>query len=249
MIRIQRIDKPVELTDKLQKELTEKFKQSGKNVWNKQFIKDALLKMSHDKCCYCETNIKEESKYLEVEHFYPKSIYKDEVVDWENLLPSCKRCNGKKGELDTKNESIINPTKDIPKEHIYINSYRFYPKDDLGKNTISNVGLNNRERLVNKRFQIGNELVEKLEDIVDLIEEYKKESLNRRKNKIIERLENLMRQAIPEAEYAATCATVILNNEYYKSIKLDLKNLGFWSNEFIELEKQMEFCQLEISKL
>ena len=34
---------------------------------------------------------------MEVEHFHPKSLYPNEVISWENLLPICKRCNSSKG--------------------------------------------------------------------------------------------------------------------------------------------------------
>ena len=96
MIKLDRTPKPVELTTALQVALTDEFKLTGKSVWNIDFIKKALLGFSNDKCCYCEANINEESKYLEVEHFHHKDTYKEEVLEWENLLPSCKKCNGTK---------------------------------------------------------------------------------------------------------------------------------------------------------
>jgi len=89
MIKLDRVPKPVELTKKLQLKLTDEFKLTGKSVWNIGFIKTHLLRFSNNKCCYCEANIVEESKYLEVEHFHHKDTYKDEVLEWENLLPSC----------------------------------------------------------------------------------------------------------------------------------------------------------------
>ena len=41
--------------------------------------------------------------------------YPDEVVDWDNLLPSCKRCNTTKGTHDVVTEPIINPFDIDPK--------------------------------------------------------------------------------------------------------------------------------------
>lgn len=89
MIKLDRTPKPVELTTKLQKELTTEFKLTG-NQFEFRLYQKGLLDFSNNKCCYCEANIKEESKYLEVEHFHHKDKYKDEVLEWKNLLPSCK---------------------------------------------------------------------------------------------------------------------------------------------------------------
>ncbi|MBN2890649.1 MAG: HNH endonuclease [Bacteroidales bacterium] len=248
MIRIKRTEKPKKLTEEHQKELTEKFKKTGEDVWNKKYLKDALLEMSHYKCCYCETKINTESKYLEVEHFHPKKIYKDEVILWENLLPSCKRCNGKKGEHDTKKEPILNPTIQIPSEHIFLKDFFFFGKDVLGENTIINLSLNDVDRIVTERFNVGKVLIIQLSDILILVKDYKLEQTNRNKNKIVERLENLMLQAIPKAEYSATCATVILNNIFYLQIRSEMKKLSLWSEEFENLEKEMEYCRLDTSE-
>ncbi|OQY54394.1 MAG: hypothetical protein DRR08_10845 [Candidatus Parabeggiatoa sp. nov. 2] len=102
MIRLQPIGKLNKLTDDVVQELTTCYVTNGTSVWKKPYIIRALLKMSSDKCCYCECNVTEESNYLEVEHFQPKSLYPDKVVVWDNLLPSCKRCNGTKRDHDTQ---------------------------------------------------------------------------------------------------------------------------------------------------
>lgn len=99
MIRLYRPNCPQQLTDTVKDELTQEFINTGKNVWAKTYIKSALLAMSHNKCAYCECKLDEESKYMEVEHFLPKDDYPNQVVDWNNLLPSCKRCNTKKGNM------------------------------------------------------------------------------------------------------------------------------------------------------
>jgi uncharacterized protein (TIGR02646 family) len=70
-------------------------------------VKDALYKMHHRKCCYCEKRIEKENE--DVEHFRPKrranrvpgsrdrSGYWWLAFTWENLLFSCRQCNTKKG--------------------------------------------------------------------------------------------------------------------------------------------------------
>jgi len=135
MIQLSRITKPKQLTSELQISLTEKFKSEKTSVWNLSFIKESLLKMSNDKCCYCECNINEESKYMEVEHFYCKDLYPNLVLDWDNLLPACKRCNGHKLNHDPKKEPIINPVENNPQNHLLLRNYRLFPKDKLGKIT------------------------------------------------------------------------------------------------------------------
>ena len=98
MIKLTLIDKPKELTAEKEAELVAKFKETEAPVWQKKWIKDALLKMTNNKCAYSEQRLNECSAYMEVEHFKCKSKYRDEVVRWGNLLPSCKVCNDKKGE-------------------------------------------------------------------------------------------------------------------------------------------------------
>lgn len=246
MIKIIKTNKPVELTKKLQDELTEEFKLTGKAVWNKDFIKSNLLLSSNDKCCYCEANINEESKYLEVEHFHHKDLYKDEVLEWENLLPSCKKCNGTKNNHDTFIEPIIQPAKDNPSDHLILWRYRMKGKDELGKLTVSVLDLNNQDRLVKKRFEIGNALQEKLEFLNELLNEYIDgvQTSTRRKNRIINGTKNLLKEGLPSAIYSATSATIILTDPEYDDLKNKLINLNFWNEDFINLEKEISESQL-----
>lgn len=50
-------------------------------------------------------------------------------MDWKNLLPICKRCNGLKRDHDTKLVPIINPKLIDPREHLTIKKFRFFSKD------------------------------------------------------------------------------------------------------------------------
>ena len=188
MIKLYSVPQPKELTKEKVKELTKLFINEKKRVWNKPYIKDALLKMSHNKCAYCETNITIESKYLEIDHFHPKKQYPNEVVKWSNLLPTCKRCNGNKGEHDTKKFPIINPVKDDPKLHLYFKNYRICGKTELGELTVSKdvLYLNETNRLTFPRFKIGSKLQEEFEDLFELTMEYdnKSKHTNHQKNKI-----------------------------------------------------------------
>jgi uncharacterized protein (TIGR02646 family) len=249
MISLPAIPKPTELTKEVARELTARYKQEGSAVWKQKYITEALSKMSAHKCGYCECNIMEESKYLEVEHFHPKKLYPDEVVVWENLLPSCKRCNVKKGDHDTKAEPIIHPVRDHPKSHLILKSYRLYPKTKLGKETIDVISLNDRNRLVKKRFEIGVKLCDELENLLELTIDYDNRTSfsTKIRNKIVGQLINLMTEGTCQNEFSATAATIILNEESYSKIKQLFEKNHLWNAELIELEKEVEFCALEIS--
>jgi len=250
MIKLDRTPKPVELTADLQVALTDEFKSTGKSVWNVDFIKKGLLGFSNDKCCYCEANINEESKYLEVEHFHHKDTYKDEVLDWENLLPSCKKCNGTKNDHDTKLEPIIDPSKIDPKNHLKYWRYRIKGSDDFGKLTVSVLKLNDQDRLVKKRFEIGNAIQEKLEQLNELADDYINgiQTSTRRKNRIVNGTKDLMKEGLPTAIYSATSATVILTDTEFETLKNKLTSLGFWDAELTRLEIDLNKTALKLEK-
>lgn len=250
MIKLDRTPKPVELTAELQVALTDEFKLTGKSVWNVDFIKKGLLGFSNDKCCYCEANINEESKYLEVEHFHQKDAYKDEVLEWENLLPSCKKCNGTKNDHDTKLEPIIDPSKIDPKNHLKYWRYRIKGSDEFGKLTVSVLKLNDQDRLVKKRFEIGNAIQEKLEQLNELTDDYISgvQTSTRRKNRVVNGTKDLMKEGLPSAIYSATSAAVILTDTEFEALKSKLTSLEFWDAELAQLEIELNKTALKLEK-
>ena len=250
MIKLDRTPKPVELTTAVQVALTDEFKLTGKSVWNVDYIKNGLLRFSNDKCCYCEANINEESKYLEVEHFHHKDVYEDEVMEWDNLLPSCKKCNGTKNNHDTILEPIIDPSKIDPKNHLKYWRYRIKGSDDFGKLTVSVLKLNDQDRLVKKRFEIGNAIQEKLEEINELTDDYISgvQTSTRRKNRIVNGVKDLMKEGLPSAIYSATSATVILTDTEFETLKNKLTLLGLWDAELCQLEIDLNKTALKLEK-
>ncbi|OJX51888.1 MAG: HNH endonuclease [Flavobacterium sp. 38-13] len=242
MIKLTRTPKPLELTAVFQAQLTKEYKTTGKSVWNRDSIKKGLLALSNNKCCYCEANISEESKYLEVEHFHHKDKYEDEVVEWENLLPSCKKCNGTKGDHDTVLEPIINPCLIDPKNHLKYWLYRINGCDALGELTVSVLNLNDPDRLVKKRFEIGNAIQDQFKIIKELFDDYIGgiQTSTNRKNRIINRTKELMKEGLPDSIYSATSATIILIDANFTFIKDNLIKLGFWDQELIDLEEDIK---------
>jgi len=73
----------------------------------KDSIKWTLKEIYHQKCAFCESKLTND--YGDIEHYRPKNKSEKESKDcdkgksyywlafgWDNLLPACKRCNGKK---------------------------------------------------------------------------------------------------------------------------------------------------------
>ncbi len=245
MIKLDLPSKPVDLTDELAQELTAKYRQDGTSVWKTKFLEDAVSKIAYGKCAYSECRLGEEGKYTELDHFYPKSLFPDKVVEWGNLLPANKKCNVTKGNHNPQAEPIINPCVDDPKDHLYISGFRFYPKTEIGKRTIEVVALNDRPHFVEKRSRIGTYVSETLNDIYDdVIEDAALILSTAKKNRLIKKLKSLFQQATKENEYAATLSTVILTDVYYAHIEQFLADNELWDDEFIALKRELIFCSL-----
>jgi len=235
MIKLTRKPKPSFLTAEKVIELTEEFKEKGTNVWNNDLIKIPLLESSFKKCAYCECNISEESKYMEVEHFEDKSNNPDRVIEWENLLPSCKRCNGSKSAHDVLSTPIVNPYIDNPNEHFYLRPYRLKSKTKKGQNSIEVNDLNNSLKVVRIRFDIGNKLEETIEDAEERCQLYFENKITRRKNRFVNIIKSILYECQPHSIYSATTATILHTNEIFKELVEKLKNEDLWDSEHDEL--------------
>lgn len=248
MIKLQRAKHPEYLTPSKVQELTDEFKSNKVSVWNKDQIKNPLLESSYKKCAYCECTLATESNYMEVEHFEDKNSNPDKVVEWENLLPSCKRCNSNKGGHDVNKEPIINPYNDEPKNHLSFKLYRLQAKDNKGKNTIDVLDLNNSDRTVNPRFQIG----EKIHEIVRTAKErfslYIKDKSTRNRNRVKGIIEKLLIEAQPQALYSATAATVLLNDNDFKDLVELMKKENLWSDSLESMYRCSETIILDYEK-
>lgn len=234
MIKLERIPAPDELDDEMVSNLTAKYENTYEPVWNKSFIKKELLKMSHSKCCYCELKLGEEGKYMQVEHFHCKSLYPKEVVDWENLLPSCNRCNTNKGAHDTYKEPIVDPCREYPNKYLYMENYRIKSRNNniIGCRTIDVLYLNASDDLVLPRFNVGNKIQEKLEMLKDSFSDYLTDTRNiRRRNKIVNTLKEILFLADSSQEYSATAATIIATDCNYKYLKKQFSDLSLWTSE------------------
>jgi uncharacterized protein (TIGR02646 family) len=232
MIKLSRDITPSFLTPAKTKELTDLYLLTEKSVWDNKDLKEALLLLSDYKCAYCECKLTEESKYMEVEHFENKKHNPQKVIEWDNLLPSCKRCNVAKGQHDVLTHPIINPFLDNPQKHLQLKLYRFKGKTILGTETIGVVDLNHQERAVLTRFKIGEGIQNLINELVEKLSLYQKHSITQRKNKLLGLLECLLKECQQDAAYTATSATVLHSSEEYYTVIDELKKLSLWNFEF-----------------
>ena len=243
MIKLDLPPKPDKLTEELQERLTQEFKDTKKAVWNIDWLKKAVLAKSYCKCCYSEIRLNEESKYMEIEHFHPKDVYEDEVMLWENLLPSCKKCNATKSKHDTIKKPIINPFVDNPKDYLYLENYRYYSLNNnwLGKMTIDVLDLNDRNHFIKPRFNIGNEICEALDEIYN----DRDNILNPEKQiKYFRKIKNLLSKGNRKEEYSALISTIILSDTNFQYIENQLRENNLWNEELDELKQELEYCAL-----
>jgi uncharacterized protein (TIGR02646 family) len=77
---------------------------------------------SRERCMFCE-----DSRGVDIDHFWPKSKYPERTFAWENLVLTCSGCNRDKGvafELAPDGSPLlINPTKDDPWTHLFYDSH------------------------------------------------------------------------------------------------------------------------------
>ena len=115
MIKVQKSnrDRPKDMLSRANKErlANTRLIKAGKkdkvsfSVYSETVVKDALIKVFHNKCAYCEYDISGGAPW-EIEHFRPKSrrmLKKDKTpkyigyywlaADWNNLLLACLDCN------------------------------------------------------------------------------------------------------------------------------------------------------------
>ncbi len=242
MIKLEAVQPPPELTPALVEALTAKYKQDGSAVWNKEFIKSRLLEMSNGKCAYSEIRLQEESKYMEIEHFLPKSAHPDKVVEWNNLLPASKFCNIKKG---NKAHPIVHPVRDNPKEHLYMSNSMILGKTQKGTNSVIILGLNDQEHLLKPRAEIRDATQAELKKQKYLLSFYERDTTESQGLLLTGFLINLLKLGTRKEAYSATVATTILNDPHYLAIKNVLQANKLWTNEIEALEEELKFCALD----
>lgn len=247
MIKLTRLPPPSFLSDQKAAELTQEYKLTGKSVWNNDYIKKTLLESSNYKCAYCECPLASDSNYMEVEHYEDKKANPDKVVLWDNLLPSCKKCNGAKSGHDTSTEPIVNPYLDNPKQHFALRLYRLRGKSAKGMLTIEVTNLNHSTRLVLGRFWIGQKLAELVETAQERLNAWQANRGTRTKNRVIGTVEGLLQECTPHAAYAASAATVLLTDPKFARLVQVMRAENLWNAELEALHSAASSIVLEVT--
>ena len=153
-----------------------------KSYYNWKIVKDALWRMHHGKCCYCEKRI--EPADLHVEHFRPRGAFRQTsdgdheypgyywlAYSWDNLLLACPTCNRTKSskfplkcpnlrarshndDLGDEAPMLVNPAVDDPRDHIRFRDDAPYPLTEQGKCTINELQLHRDELFELRLFHI-----------------------------------------------------------------------------------------------
>ncbi|MFX1392915.1 MAG: HNH endonuclease [Promethearchaeota archaeon] len=202
----------------------DKFKKLINGYKHKE-IQDVLFNSSFNKCSYCET--RPSGGFLEIEHYEPKDIYPERSLEWDNLLPSCSKCNRWKSTHDTRNEPIINPCIIDPEPYF---KYEWHsikvsnnaPDKTLAERTIKICNLNRLE-LIKARMDIIfvlEDYEKKLKDAIDKFE--KSESIRKeqlRMLNLIESLQIIKDRAESKEKYAGLCRYFLNTSEVYQNAR------------------------------
>jgi len=188
-------------------------------------IKAPLFQSSSQKCAFCECKPAEGGN-IEVEHFIPKSKYPDFTFDWNNFLPSCRKCNGSKDDHDTIKNPIVNPYNINPDDVFHYNDIKISAKSnsykDIGDNTIDVCSLNS-VRLMRPRAEILVSLHYFSDSIDEAVLDYQNANTDQkrrnRKRKIGEALESIEILANPNERYSGFCKHYLENSNSYISAK------------------------------
>ena len=142
-------EKGLELTDNLKLAFEKGIKkfEFDSGIYGGKTVKNALMKIQHNKCCFCESSL--HAQHGDVEHFRPKGGWMQEekdklsevgyywlAYDWDNLFLACQKCNQtfKKNffPIENPNDRALNHTHDIKKElHLIINPSIDNPQEHL----------------------------------------------------------------------------------------------------------------------
>jgi hypothetical protein len=131
-----------------QKAWTEAFKQSGGTTrpWARDDIRKTLAEETSDRCAYCEGDITAVG-FEEIEHYRPKSVYPNLVVEWTNLTIACARCNRNKAAKFDEAVPFVNPYFDQIADHLIFGGPIAFGASDRGDYTIAELDLNSPSRV------------------------------------------------------------------------------------------------------
>ncbi len=186
---------------------------------NREAIQALLFPTSYDKCAYCERWADE----LQIDHFLPKSQFRDKVFEWDNLIPCCKPCNTAKGtNFEHENCRMFHPyNQNTMKDHLTLDCQNlmlsgFSPegiatvyilRKALNVNITTNGMTKKTARSIRQKIKTA--INKKLTTLSNNCEEI---------NWISSTLEDLLHKIDREKSFTSTRATVLLNHPIYKEL-------------------------------
>jgi uncharacterized protein (TIGR02646 family) len=185
-------------------------------------IKMSLFSSSFSKCAFCECHPKEGGN-IEIEHFKPKALFPELTFVWTNLLPACRRCNGKKGSHNTEDDPIINPYDCNPENYFEFDLLKIKPKatnpTSEAEQTIRQCGLN-ETRLIKPRADLLLSLTGFETDLEDALEDLKEADTTlkyeRRLSKLRDSIDRINLLTTASEKYSAFCRNFLNNCNAYQ---------------------------------
>ncbi|EGT5655769.1 HNH endonuclease [Citrobacter braakii] len=229
MIKLNRGVPPEYLDEEKISSLTARYNETGKSVWLRKGITIPLKKTSNGKCAYCEKKVDGNGSYMEVDHYRCKDQRPDLVVQWENLVPSCKQCNTKKGKFDVDAHHIVNPYIDEPCDHFIYSSLRVVGVTDKGKETVELFGYNLKDvdsRI--SRMMILEKIDSELENGINYYTMYLSNGVARFLTRAKNILSGILSLCQPDSEYSAITSTLLLLNPNFIILMNHLKTYNVW---------------------
>lgn len=248
MIKIERNFTPIFFNPTRVAQLTQQYKNNSTHVWQNYDVKKACLTLGNNKCAYCEVILNQKSTYLEIDHFKHKDDYPDDVIQWNNLLPACRHCNGSKSDHDVVAEPIINPAVNNPADYLYLKAYRLKGINPLGVMTVNVLNLNDSEHYVTERCKVGTFIEEKIEDAEEKLKNYLNSPIPARRRVLNKIVKALLNQCQKHALFSAVSSSTLHDSAEYALIRATMVARDIWSDEFEELHQNSLTLRLPTSK-
>lgn len=134
--------------DELEQHFERYLEDSGKgwiSTKHKKTIQALLFPLFNRKCAYCERSPNMGGAFIQLDHFYPKSQFRDSVFVLENLVIACSQCNTVKGirYKDKNGEEMLHPYEKFRiNEHLRMNRKNLM-LEGVSKNGKATVGILN----------------------------------------------------------------------------------------------------------
>lgn len=231
MIKIVRSSAPALLTSAFIADGVARFCRDGSPVWHHDEIREKLFAMSQGKCAYCELPLGQGAAYLEVEHFFAKKHHPHRVLDWDNLLPACRRCNGRKGDWDVApaGQMVVDPTSSSPQEHIRLDeAYRPVGLTKEGETTVLEIDLDDILRLGVQRYTLGETFKRKLEELSDLYASLPGEASAIKRRSVVRKVKEALEKCHNDQPLSAVVSTVLMRSRAYEELRGLMIAAGDW---------------------